>query len=101
MLSREEFSVSGSYGIIFVDKTSGEVISYIPYRAHEDLYKYITRFDVDEFISVHKEKAFDYQIDILDIGYWENGQYEPPSQDYRSSHNSQVEEIKQNVDSIW
>lgn len=90
-MQEQEFTVSGSYGVIIVDRTSGNVISYTPYHTrydvNDDLYKDITRFDVEEFKSVYGD--IPQSVDILDIGCWEGTEYCPPSQNFRNKRSRQ------------
>jgi len=61
------FIVSGSYGDLTVDKTTGVVLDYDT-RGEEPLYANIEEFDVTEYIQ-HYGKLYD-NVDIIHIQYW-------------------------------
>jgi hypothetical protein len=71
-----QHSVVGTYGKLFVDSATGNVVEWRHEPGCGDEYSSIVRFDVDEYVAYYG--AMD-DTDILLIGFWnEDGSYEPP-----------------------
>jgi hypothetical protein len=78
--------VTGNGGNVFIND-DGTVRTFDPsYETdageHEG-YADILRFDVDEYRRHYKCKDLPTAIDILTIGYWHKGGYEPPEPEFR------------------
>lgn len=77
------FIVSGSYGDLTVDKTTGVVLDYNP-RSEEAFYANIEKFDIKEYIKYYGE--LHDNVDILDIQCWSNdGTYHEVHPAHRAS----------------
>ena len=81
-MAQGTFTVTGNHGVLTVDAASGEVVALIPFNA-STAYAGITRFDVAEWRAYWEADLTGTQLDILDVGYWDGGEYVAAEEDWR------------------
>lgn len=96
------FEVNGSYGTLFCDTTTGNVVKYDEAGEHgEDGYDDIVRVDLAEFTQWLDRLEKKYPgagqrqngCDILFIGFWtKDGEYGHPEEDARQDYELQLAE---------
>lgn len=78
------FTVFGNAGSLTVNAIDGTVISYEPQE--DGRYRDIQRFDVAEWRRTYVgESITGTSVDILDIGFWQDGEYFEPEEDWRKT----------------
>jgi hypothetical protein len=77
--------IEGSWGRVHVDAETGDVLRITdePECAETEGYRYIRRFDLQEWKRFYKQETC-CGADILDVGYWtKNDIYEPAVTNHR------------------
>ena len=76
-------TITGSHGILTVDANSGDVLTLVPFDNSTD-YSGITRFDLAEWRSYWDAELEGVALDILDVGFWDGGEYVEAEADWRA-----------------
>jgi hypothetical protein len=83
--SGKTFAVFSSGGSLKVDAQNGVVVECTTDRNEDNELRQIVRFDIEEYKVHYNVGEIRGDLDILDLGYWnQNGGYEQPVQDWRN-----------------
>lgn len=77
-------SITGNHGLLKVNAATGEVVSLIRFEGSEE-YAGITAFDLAEWATHWDASPAGCSLDILDVGYWDRGEYVAPEADWRNA----------------
>jgi hypothetical protein len=80
----DKISVGSSDGVLTVDSKTGKVLEVSAFSRDCTSILAIEKFDLQEWKSYYKTEFLHFNIDILDLGYWNiDGTYTGPEEDWR------------------
>lgn len=75
--------VRSDHGKLNISRIDGVVISVEP-KEPANYLSTIDRFDLREWVRFHQDRAFPDELDIVDLGFWDqSGVYEPAVAEWR------------------
>lgn len=83
-MNNRGFTVCSSHGTFIVQKNTGRVLRFDIANKESDNLSDIKVFNTAEWISYYNTHGFiSDTIDILDLGYWQGGNYVEPAHEWR------------------